>query len=255
MKEPSKFLDLKADAGIRMMHREARRDSEMRLKNHLNFMRVSLLATGLLLLPVTPAVLAQMAPPGGAPSGGMSNGAQPNGSQPNGMQPNGMQPNGMQPMGPNSENNQQLAVENQTFANIRRNIEIETKLSKMALKKSSNADVKNFAHQVIADNHKLEGKVSLPVSSAAAMPMAPEVPKQTKQAEKQMKKLSGPQFDQLYLVQMDAYIKNDQQVASQAAQQSSVPAVSKVGTEMQPLTQQHQKQMAQLTQEEHMRIQ
>lgn len=251
MKESSKLHRFKRSTrGIRMMRREARRDSEMRVKNHLNFMRVSLLATGLLLLTATPAVLAQMAPPGGAPSGGMSNGAQPNG-----MQPNGMQPNGMQPMGPNSENNQQLAVENQTFANIRRNIEIETKLSKMALKKSSNADVKNFAHQVIADNHKLEGKVSLPVSSAAAMPMAPEVPKQTKQAEKQMKKLSGPQFDQLYLVQMDAYIKNDQQVASQAAQQSGVPAVSKVGTEMQPLTQQHQKQIAQLTQEEHMRIQ
>ena len=214
---------------------------------------VMALATGLLLLAATPAVLAQMAP-GGAPSGGMSSGARPNGMQPNGMRPNGMQPNGMQPMGPNSENNQQLAVENQTFANIRRNIEVETKLSKMALKKSSNADVKNFAHQVIADNHKLEGKVSLPVSSAAAMPLAPEVPKQTKQAEKQMKKLSGPQFDQLYLVQMDAYINNDQQVASKAAT-ASVPAVSKVGTEMQPLTQQHQKQIAQLTQEEHMKIQ
>ena len=207
------------------------------------------LATGMLLLAATPAVLGQMAP-GGAPSGGMSPGTPPGGAQ-----PNGMQPNGMQPMGPNSENNQQLAVENQTFANILRNIEVETKLSKMALKKSSNADVKNFAHQVIADNHKLEGKVSLPVSGAAAMPLAPEVPKQTKQAEKQMKKLSGPQFDQLYLLQMAAYIKNDHQVASQAVQQSGVPAVSKVGTQMQPLTEQHQKQIAQLTQEEHMKIQ
>jgi predicted outer membrane protein len=224
--------------------------SEMKLRNHLNFMRASMLATGLLLLTGTPAVLAQMAPGGAPPSGGMSPG-----TPPGGMQPNGMQPNGMQPMGPNAGNNQQLAVENRTFANILRNIEVETKLSKMALKKSSNADVKNFAHQLIADNHKLEGKVSLPVSSAPAMPLAPEVPKQTKQAEKQMKKLSGPQFDQLYLIQMDAYIKNDRQVASQAAQQSSVPAVSKVGTEMQPLTEQHQKQIAQLTQEEHLRIQ
>ncbi len=222
----------------------------MKLRNRLNFMRASMLATGLLLLTGTPAVLAQMAPGGAPPSGGMSPG-----TPPGGMQPNGMQPNGMQPMGPNAGNNQQLAVENRTFANILRNIEVETKLSKMALKKSSNADVKNFAHQLIADNHKLEGKVSLPVSSAPAMPLAPEVPKQTKQAEKQMKKLSGPQFDQLYLIQMDAYIKNDRQVASQAAQQSSVPAVSKVGTEMQPLTEQHQKQIAQLTQEEHLRIQ
>jgi putative membrane protein len=203
------------------------------------------LATGLLLLTAALAVWAQMAPGGG----GMNSGARTSG-----MQPSGTQPNAMQPMGPNSANNQQMAVENQTFGNIRRNIEVETKLSKMALKKSSNEDVKNFAQQVIADDHKLEDKVSTPVSSET-LPIAAEVPKQTRQAEKQMKKLSGTQFDQQYLVQMDAYIKDDQQVASQAAEKTSVPAVSQVGTEMQPMTEQHQKQIAQLTQEEHIRIQ
>lgn len=202
------------------------------------------LATGLLLLTAGPAVLAQMAP-GGPPAGGGMNA---------GTRPSGMQPNGMQPMRPNSPNNPQVALENQTFGNIRRNIEVETKLSKMALKKSDNADVKNFAHQVIQDDHQLEGKVSLPVSGGA-MPLAPEVPKQTKQAEKQMKKLSGQQFDRLYLLQMDAYLKNDKQVASQAAQQSSTPEVNEVGTTMQPMVQQHQKQLSQLTQEEHMKIQ
>jgi putative membrane protein len=201
------------------------------------------LATGLFLLTATPVVLAQMAP-GGAPSGGMSPGARPN----------GVQPNGVQPMGPNGTDNMQNAIQNQTFGNIRRNIEVETKLSKMALKKSSNEDVKNFAQQVIADDHKLQDKVSMPVS-ADAMPVSPQVPKQTQDAEKQMKKLSGTQFDQQYLLQMDAYIKNDKQVASQAAQQTTVPAVSQVGMEMQPMAEQHQKQIAQLTQEEHMKIQ
>ena len=176
------------------------------------------------------------------------------GARTNGTQLNGAQPNGMQPMGPNSINDQQNAIQNQTFGNIRRNIEVETKLSKMALKKSSNADVKNFAQQVIADNHKLQDRVAMPVS-ADAMPVAPQVPKQTQDAEKQMKKLSGTQFDQQYLVQMDAYVKNDKQVASQAAQQASVPAVSQVGTEMQPMAEQHEKQIAQLTGEEHMKIQ
>jgi putative membrane protein len=147
-----------------------------------------------------------------------------------------------------------MAIENQAFGTIRRNIEVETKLSKMALKKSGNDDVKKFAEQVIADNHKLEGKVSVPASSDT-LPAAPEVPKQTQQAEKQMKKLSGQQFDQLYLVQMDAYIQNDQQIAGKASQMTSVPPVSQVGTEMQPVAEQHQKQIAQLTQEEHMKIQ
>ncbi len=209
--------------------------------------RIMALATGLLLLTATPALLAQMAP-GGGHNGGSSPGTA------GGMQPNGAQPNGMQPMGPTSQNNQQVAVENQAFGIIRRNIEVETKLSKMALKNSGNADVKNFAQQVIADNHKLQDKVSVPASSDT-LPAAPEVPKQTQQAEKQMKKLSGQQFDQLYLVQMDAYIQNDQQIAGKAAQMTSVPPVSQVGTEMQPVAEQHQKQIAQLTQEEHMKIQ
>jgi putative membrane protein len=215
--------------------------------------RIMALATGLLLLMATPAVWAQMSP-GGRPSGGMSPGAQPNGMQSNGTQSNGTQANGMQPMGPNAADNQQNAIQNQTFGNIQRNIEVETKLSKMALKKSSNADVKNFAHQVIVDNHKLQDRVATPVS-ASSMAVAPQVPKQTQDAEKQMKKLSGTQFDQQYLVQMDAYIKNDKQVASQAAQQTTVPAVSQVGTEMQPMAEQHEKQIAQLTEEEHMKIQ
>lgn len=209
--------------------------------------RIMLTATALLLL-TTPAVLAQMH--GGAPMGG----APTTGAQPNGTQPNGMQPNGMQPMGPTaSQNNRQLAVETQTFGNIRRNIDVENKLSKMALKKSSNADVKNFAKQVIADNHKLEGQVLLPVSSEG-MTFMPEVPKPTRQAEKQMKKLSGTQFDQLYLVQMDAYVNNDQQVASKAAQTTTVPKVSDVGTQLQAVSKQHLQQIAQLTKEEHIRI-
>jgi predicted outer membrane protein len=212
--------------------------------------RIMLTATALLLLTTTPAVLAQM--PGSAPMGGAPT---TTGTQPNGMQPNGMQPNGMQPMGPTaSQNNRQLAVETQTFGNIRRNIDVENKLSKMALKKSSNADVKNFAKQVIADNRKLEGQVLLPASSEG-MTFMPEVPKQTRQAEKQMKKLSGTQFDQLYLIQMDAYVNNDQQVARKAAQTTSVPKVSNVGSQLQTVTQQHQQQIAQLTKEEHIRIQ
>jgi predicted outer membrane protein len=210
--------------------------------------RIMALATGLVLLTATPAVWAQMAP-GARPSGGMSQVAQSNGTQ-----PNGTQSNGMQPMGPNSVNNQQNAIENQAFGNIRRNIEVETKLSKMAMKKSSNADVKNFAHQVIADNHKLQDKVSMPVS-ADSMAVAPQVPRQTQDAEKQMKKLSGAQFDQQYLVMMHAYINNEKPVASQAAQQTTVPAVSQVGMQMQPMAEQHQKQIAQLTEEEHMKIQ
>ncbi|MDR5726099.1 MAG: DUF4142 domain-containing protein [Terriglobia bacterium] len=215
-----------------------------------SFFRAGLLATGLLLLTTTPAALAQM--PGGqnggnpgTPSGGM----QPNGMQPNGMQPSGMPPEGIQ----QPQQNQQSMERNQTFGNLSRNIYVETQLSKLAQKHTSNADVKKFAQQVISDDHKLQGKVIVPATNDGQI-FVPQVPSQTQQAEKQMKKLSGPQFDQIYLVQMDAYVKNDQQVAAQASSMTDSSDVAKVGMQEQNLANQRQEQIAKLSAEENFRI-
>ncbi len=212
----------------------------MKLRKHCNFLKAGLLAPGLLLLTMAPAARAQMhggAPMGGsAPSNNMNN---PNGN----MSPDGMQPNGL--MGP--ENNEQM-MERNTFGNLRRNFDVENALSKMAVKNSSNDDVKKFAHQVIAENRGLSNDLVLPNPTGEMM--GPEmVPSQTRKAEKQMKKMTGKPFDQMYLVQMDAYVKNDRQVAHNAESMMSVPKVSEVANRVQSLSEDREKQIGALTQE------
>ena len=80
--------------------------------------------------------------------------------------------------------------------------------------------------------------------------MQPEtVPDQTRKAEKQMKKMTGKPFDQMYLVQMDAYVKNDQEVVQKAEETSNVPNVSELGMRVRSLSDDRQKQIGTLTQE------
>ena len=226
----------------------------MKVRHYVNFLTTSLLAVGLLLLTMTPAGLAQMQ--GGAPMSGASpnnnmNNPNNNMNNPNGnMSPNGMQPNGS--MG--TQNSGQIAEQNM-FGNLRRNFDVETKLSKMALKNSSSDDVKKFAQQVISENHKISGDLIVPNPNGEMMMQPEMVPSQTKKAEKQMKKMTGKPFDQIYLVQMDAYIKNDQQLAHSAQAMANVSKMSKVGTKVQNMSEDRQKQIATLTQEAGFKIQ
>ncbi len=216
----------------------------MKYRNSINFLKAGLLAPGLLLLTMamTAAAVAQMH--GGAPMGGSAPSNNNNMNNPNGnMSPDGMQPNGL--MGP--ENNEQM-MERNTFGNLRRNFDVENALSKMAVKNSSNDDVKKFAHQVIAENRGLSNDLVLPNPTGETM--EPEmVPSQTRKAEKQMKKMTGKPFDQMYLVQMDAYVKNDRQVAHSAESMMSAPKVSEVANRVQSLSEDREKQIGALTQE------
>jgi predicted outer membrane protein len=197
-----------------------------------------LLAAGLLPLTMTSPLLAQMHG-GGAPAGG---GATSNmNNRENGISPDGMQPNGLNA----PENNTQM-IEHNTFGNLRRNFDVETDLSKMALKNSTNDDLKKFAQQVIADNHKLSNQLIVPNANGEMMD-SETVPAPTQKAKKQMKKMTGAPFDQMYLVQMDAYVKNDQETAKSAASMTSAPKVSEVGMRVQTMADQREKQIADLT--------
>ena len=211
----------------------------MKLGNYFNFLKASLLAPGLLLLTMAPAALAQMH--GGAPMGG---------SSPSNMNNN---PN-MPPGGPLGSQNSDQMVEQNMFGNLRRNFDVENDLSKMALKNSSNDDVKKFAHQVISENHGLSNELIVPNPNGDLLIPPEMVPDQTRKAEKQMKKMTGKPFDQMYLVQMDAYVKNDQEVAQKAEAASNVSKVSEVGTRVRSLSDDRRKQIATLTQESGFKI-
>src|ERR1035437_2931991 len=219
-------------------------DSEMKLRSHFNFLQASVLAPGLLLLTLTPAALAQM------------HGNTPMGGTPNNMNNtnNNISPDGMQPNVSTAPLNSEQMMERNAFCNLRRNFDVETELSKMAVKNSSNDDVKKFAKQVITENHGLSNDLIIPSPNGDMMD--PEmVPSQTKKSEKHMKKMTGKPFDQMYLVQMDAYVKNDQEVAQKAQAATSMAKVSEVGTRVQSVSEDREKQIGTLTQETGFKIQ
>lgn len=215
----------------------------MKQKRDFNFLNVGIVAPVLVLMMMTPAALAQTrttVPMGGAPNSGMNNNNNDNNMPPDGM-------NGMQPGGPTVPKNNQETIERNTFGNLRRNFDVETHLSKMALKHSNNEDVKKFATQVIGENHRLSNDLILP-NPISEMMMKPEmVPSVTRKAEKQMKKMTGKPFDELYLVQMDAYVKNDQETAHNAEAMTNLPKMSEVGMRVRTMSDQREQQIADLT--------
>jgi predicted outer membrane protein len=214
-------------------------------RNNFSFLSLASLVCGVLLVALAPAAVAQMHPPS-------SMGGTPNNMNNNNN--NEIAPDGMQPTGPRTpENNEQTMLRN-AFGNLRRNFDVENDLSKMALKNSSNDDVKKFAQQIISENHSLSNELIVPNPNGEMMG-AELIPSQTKKAEKQMKKMTGKPFDQLYLVQMDAYVKNDQHVAQSAQTMTSLPKVSEVGTRVQSVSEDREKQIATLTQETGFKIQ
>ena len=166
-----------------------------------------------------------------------------------------MGPDGMQPGGPGGALSTDQMVEQNAFGNLRRNLDVENDLSKMALKNSSNDDVKKFAHQVISENHSLSNELIMPNPNGDTLLPPESIPNQTKQAEKQMKKMTGKPFDQMYLVQMDAYIKNDQEVVQKAKAATNMAKVSEVGLKVQSQSEDREKQIGTLTQETGFKIQ
>ena len=141
----------------------------------------------------------------------------------------------------------------EVLAHLYRNTNAETGLSKMAMKNSQNADVKKFAHQAMSDDRNLGGKL-MAYAVKYNLRLIATAPASTVAAEKQMKNLTGTDFDKMYLVQMDAFVKDDQKTAAQASAMSD-PEVSAIGTKMQNLSSDQAKQITALTTEEGYQIQ
>ncbi|MGH9615613.1 MAG: DUF4142 domain-containing protein [Acidobacteriaceae bacterium] len=209
-----------------------------------SFFRAVLLVPALMLLTIMPAAIAQMH--GGSMGGSQNSSPNNNMNNPNGT----MAPDGMQPMGaPNSAQNAEQMMQRNIFDNLRRNFDVETKLSKMAMKNSTNDDVKKFAQQVISANRGLSNELIVP--NPDGLMFNPEVvPNQTRKAEKQMKKMTGTPFDQMYLVQMNAYVKNDRQVAQKASSMGNSAKVNEVGVRVQSMSDERETQIASLTKED-----
>lgn len=203
-----------------------------------SFFQIAALSAGLLL--TGPAALAQI--PGGMPPAGA------NGGLNGGIPSTGMPPNESM-----THENHNQPLECNIFGNMRRNFNVEMEISKLALTHSGNADVEKFSRKVIGDNLPLDTELSNFESKNGSTFIA-DVSGQTVEAEDQMEKLSGQQFDQVYLAQMDAYVKNDQQLARDAAAMVSLPDVSETGMRVRILAEQREKRIAKLAAEEYFKI-
>ena len=215
-------------------------------RNLLSWLSAGALTLGLLAsLLVTPGAWAQMQ--GGATMGGQ---------QPGAMGQQGASPNGMQPNGNMGMQNPQSGAQASFIANVKRNSKVETDLSKMALKNSSNDGVKQFAQQVIQENRKNEmALTTADNANASGMPFMASVPDQTRKAEKQMKKMTGTPFDQMYLVQMDGYVKNDQKLVGDASENMNSADMGALTMQMRNTADARTKQIAELAQSENFKIQ
>lgn len=189
---------------------------------------------------VTPGAVAQM---NGGSMGGQPGGM---GQQQPGMQP-GMEP-GMQP------GMQQNPAEMNFIGNMRRNLMAEEDLSKLALKNSSSDDVKKFAQTVITENRGSQSELTTMIAGQGPM-FGPQVPSETRKAEKQMKKMSGTPFDAMYFSQMSAYVKNDQQITANLPQSGSISNLQQMAMELRNRSDRRTDQLAALEKAENIKIQ
>ena len=63
-----------------------------------------------------------------------------------------------------------------------------------------------------------------------------------------MKKQSWTKFDRMYLVQMDAYVKNDGEVAGKASAIAGVPGLDDMGMRAQSMAEERKTRIARLQQ-------
>ncbi len=214
-------------------------------QNLFHFSSMAMLLLGLLL--AIPGALSQMRN-GAGMAGQNGNMNQPGNTNQPGMTPNGSQRNGAM----DAQNNPETGF----VANMRRNSKVETDLSKLALKNSSNDGVKNLAQQVISENRRNEMALTSATSNANAssMPLELPVPNQTRQAEKKMKKLTGTQFDGMYLAQMNGYVKSDRKIIGESSSVANSPDIGSLTMQMRNTADERLKQIAQVAQSENMKI-
>ncbi len=203
-------------------------------------MRSSIFSATLLvlaLLAAAPTILSQMR------GGGMGASPQPQlGTQLDNMQMTGSS---------GAQNSAQATL----IAQMGRNLQVEIDLSKLALKNSSNDQIKALARQTIAENRRNDIELTNTASgnTFGPQPFGEGTPSQTRKVEKQMKKMSGAQFDGMYLSQMKNYLDQDQEALGEASTAMCSIRFGAVLTKLRNTTDQRANQLAQVAQTENVR--
>ncbi len=189
-------------------------------------------------------VLAQA--PGGAPGGGAGSMQQP--AQPGGANTPSMQEQ-QQQMGANGAGamNSGPAMD-KTF--VKKALEgnmAEIQMGQLALQKSNDDQVKQFAQRMVDDHGKMQDQLK-PVAEQMGVKVPDAPPKGDMKKMDKMKSLSGDAFDQAYIKDMVKDHKKDSSDFKQEAQSTQNPQLKQLATEGGQTIDSHLQQIQQIAQ-------
>jgi putative membrane protein len=183
--------------------------------------------------------------PGGAPGGGAGQMQQP--AQPGGANTPSMQQ--QQEMGANGNGamNAGPAVDKAFVKKALEGNMAEVQMGQLALQKSNDDQVKQFAQRMVDDHGKMQDQLK-PVAEQMGVKM-PDGPSkgQMKKMDK-MKSLSGDAFDQAYIKDMVKDHKSDASEFKQEAQSTQNPQLKQLATEGGQTIEGHLQQIQQIAQ-------
>src|SRR5450631_2726224 len=121
----------------------------------------------------------------------------------------------------------------------------EVALGKLALEKSSNPDVKQFAQQMVDDHTKL-GDEMKPVAEQIGVKMPTGLSKKDQATEAKLSGLSGQQFDKAYIDAMVKDHKKDYSEFQSEAKSAVIPSVKQAAIAGEPVIKSHLDQIQQI---------
>ncbi|XGV97759.1 MAG: DUF4142 domain-containing protein [Leptolyngbya sp. BL-A-14] len=135
---------------------------------------------------------------GSMQDGSMQNGSMPNGSMQNGSMQNGSMQNGSMPMQSGNRRASLNAVDRQFMAKAAQSDMTEIKTSQLALKRSQNPQVRQFAQEMIQQHTQSSSKLK-PLAAQKGVALPKSLGTENQALLTQLTKLSGTQFDQAYM--------------------------------------------------------
>ena len=140
-----------------------------------------------------------------------------------------------------------------SFLDLANNALTETDLSRLALTNSGNDGVKKLAQQVIADHQKLDGGVSAIASNlGVVLPQGPSG--HLRKQEKKMQSLTGSQFDQAYLKELNHDVAQDKSSANQEMLATNSPGMRQLMLKVKGAAQNWSKQIADVGKAENLKL-
>lgn len=169
------------------------------------------------------------------------------------LRQSGMTP-GMESNGPMAPQNNASFTYQHVSDGIRENMALETQLNELALKRSHNANIRNFAQQIIAENKDIDLQArSFAPNKTGKFPNGAfyGTRQQVNAAatQKKLRTLTGKKFDEVYLPQMAAYLRSDIEQGHEAYAMMEFPGISPVGRHLWDLSRTRMNELAKIAKE------